>query len=137
MDGLTISQIAKLANVHTETVRYYEKRGLIAEPPRTESGYRAFPIDVVEQIKFIKRAQQLDFTLSEIKKLLLITENDDHLTTEEVQQFTRDKLRDIEVKIRDLEIVKSVLQDLSARCSGEGPIDQCPIIQNLSSKEER
>lgn len=134
MDGLTISQVAKLANVHVETVRYYEKRGLIAEPTRTEKGYRDFSVAVVERIRFIKRAQELDFTLTEIKKLLLITEKEEHLTPHEVQQFTRKKLGEIEAKIRDLETVKLILQDLSERCSGKGPIGECPIIQSLSSK---
>jgi Hg(II)-responsive transcriptional regulator len=134
--SLSIGQVAKLANVNLETVRYYEKRGLIVEPPRTETGYRMFSEDVVDKIKFIKRAQELDFTLSEIKKIIRITENDDSFTAQEVHQFAEQKLNIIEGKIRDLEKVKSVLQDLSERCSGKGPICDCPIIQSLSRKGE-
>ena len=63
MNGLTISQIAKASNVNIETVRYYERRGLISEPPRTESGYRMFHKDVIQDIKFIKRAQDLGFRI--------------------------------------------------------------------------
>ncbi|MCD8502155.1 MAG: MerR family transcriptional regulator [Bacillaceae bacterium] len=70
MKGLTISQVAREANVNIETIRYYERRGLISEPPRTESGYRKFPQEVVNDIKFIKRTQDLGFTLEEIKSLL-------------------------------------------------------------------
>lgn len=136
MDGLTISQVAKLANVNLETVRYYEKRGLIAEPPRTESGYRVFPLEVVGRIKFIKRAKELDFTLVEIQKLLLISDHNDSFTAQEVQQFARQKFDKIEAKIRDLENMKSVLQDLLERCSGKGPICDCPIIQCLSQEGE-
>ncbi|MDQ0339062.1 MerR family mercuric resistance operon transcriptional regulator [Caldalkalibacillus uzonensis] len=134
--SLTIGQVAKRSNVNLETVRYYERLGLIKEPPRTEAGYRMFPADVVDKIKFIKRAQELGFTLSEIKKLIRIAENEEHFTAHEVHQFAKQKLDDLEAKIRDLEKMKSVLQDLSERCSGKGPICDCPIIQSLSQEGE-
>ena len=67
MTGLTIRQVANAEKVNLETVRYYEKRGLIVEPLRTESGYRRFPDEAIERISFIKRAQELGFTLEEIK----------------------------------------------------------------------
>jgi DNA-binding transcriptional MerR regulator len=70
MEGLTISQVAKASNVNIETIRYYERRGLIPEPPRTNSGYRMFSYEVIRDIQFIKRAQDVGFTLEEIKKLL-------------------------------------------------------------------
>jgi DNA-binding transcriptional MerR regulator len=70
MEGLTISQVAKEANVNIETIRYYERRGLIPEPPRNKSGYRKFPKTLVKDIQFIKRTQDLGFPLEEIKSLL-------------------------------------------------------------------
>ena len=70
MRGLTMSQVAQAAQVIPETVRYYERRGLIAPPPRTGAGYRMFPPEAVEEIRFIKQAQLLGFTLQEIKVLL-------------------------------------------------------------------
>lgn len=136
MKGLSISQVAKECNVNIETIRYYEKRGLIPEPPRSESGYREFPVKVIERIKFIKRAQELDFTLTEIQKLIRISENDESFSSQEVQQFALQKLDEIDTKLRDLEKVRFVLLDLSERCSGKGPICECPIIQSLSKEGE-
>lgn len=136
MKGLSISQVAKECNVNIETIRYYEKRGLIPEPPRSESGYREFPVKVIERIKFIKRAQELDFTLTEIQKLIRISENDESFSSQEVQQFALQKLDEVDTKLRDLEKVRFVLLDLSERCSGKGPICECPIIQSLSKEGE-
>lgn len=130
MKELKISQVAKEAGVNIETVRYYERLGLILVPPRTESGYRLFPSETVERIKFIKRAQDLGFTLSEIKILLVSSDNED-FDCREVQQFARQKLEEIESKIRSLEEIKSILQDLSNRCPGQGPISKCPIINEF------
>ncbi|WP_238134241.1 Hg(II)-responsive transcriptional regulator [Calderihabitans maritimus] len=133
MKGLTISQVAKQVGVNVETVRYYERLGLISKPPRTESGYRLFPHEVIGRIKFIKRAQELGFTLSEINKLLGLADSE-NFDCHEVRQFASQKLREIESKIRDLEKIKIVLQDLSSRCPGQGSISQCPIIETLSGE---
>lgn len=123
MKGLTISQVAKQVGVNIETVRYYERLGLISKPPRTESGCRLFPHEVIGRIKFIKRAQELGFTLSEINKLLGLADSK-NFDCHEVRQFAFQKLREIESKICDLEKIKIVLQDLSSRCPGQGSISQ-------------
>lgn len=137
MKGLSISQVAKEANVNIETIRYYERCGLIPEPPRSESGYRLFPLETVERIKFIKRTQELGFTLSEIKKLLMITDNEKDFDSEEILHFATQKIHEIESKIRDLQIIKSSLEDSSAKCPASGcPINKCPIIQKLSKGSE-
>ncbi|WP_407270650.1 MerR family transcriptional regulator [Radiobacillus sp. PE A8.2] len=136
MKGLAISEVARVCGVNIETIRYYEKRGLIQEPPRTASGYRSFSKEVIERINFIKRAQELDFSLSEIQKLIRITDNDKNFTAEDAQQFAKEKLSEVEQKIRGLESVKSLLGDLLERCSGKGPICECPIIQDLSRQKE-
>jgi Hg(II)-responsive transcriptional regulator len=135
LKGLSSSEVAKECNVNVETIRYYERRDLLPKVPRTESGYRIFSTEIVDRIKFIKRAQELDFSLSEIKKLISITENDSSFTSQEIQQFAEHKLTEIESKISGLKNVKSILHDLLERCSGKGPICECPIIQNLSKKE--
>ena len=135
MDGLTISQIAKGSNVNIETVRYYEKRGLISEPPRSESGYRMFPKEVIQDIQFIKRAQDIGFTLEEIKKLLLASHNE-NFRSEDMYQFANHKIQEIDSKINELSHMKSLLEDLAAKCPGSGvPKDQCPIMKNLSKGE--
>lgn len=128
MTGLTISQVANAANVNLETVRYYEKRGLIVKPPRTESGYRRFPKEAIERITFIKRAQELGFTLEEIKQLLWMSEQEND--AEKVREFTAQKIQEIEAKIHDLMNMKETLEQLSEQCGGSGSsMNQCPIIK--------
>lgn len=134
MKGLTISEAAKKCGVNIETIRYYEKRGLIQAPPRTISGYRAFPNKTIERIHFIKRAQELDFTLSEIQKLISISDNDENFTAIDAKQFATEKLNEVEKKIRGLESVKTLLEDLLERCSGKAPLCECPIIQNFTKE---
>jgi len=129
MKGLTTSELAKNAGVNVETIRYYERLGLISQPPRTESGYRIFSPEVIRRIRFIKRSQDLGFTLEEIHKLLTLTDSE-RFSCWEVKQFASQKLEEIELKIRDLQNIKSVLQDLSSKCN-EGSINGCPIIERL------
>lgn len=133
MNGLTISQVAKASNVNIETIRYYERRGLISEPPRTESGYRMFPQHVIQDIKFIKRAQDLGFTLEEIKDLLSASSEDEEFDSEKVHDFASGKIEEIEKKIRDLNEMKLLLEALVEKCPGSGvPKNQCPIMKQLS-----
>jgi MerR family mercuric resistance operon transcriptional regulator len=130
MKGLTISQVAKGADVNVETVRYYERIGLISKPPRTESGYRQFSVEVIQRIKFIKRAQELGFTLSEVKKLLCISDGQNY-DCYYIQQFASKKIEEIQQKISDLEKIKSILYDLSKKCPGQGSTDKCPILEKF------
>lgn len=132
MQGLTISQVAKASNVNLETVRYYERRGLIPEPPRSESGYRHFPQEVVYRIQFIKKSQDLGFTLEEIKKLLVVTDDKQEFNSEEIHQFALKKIQEIEQKIKDFNNMKLMLEGLVERCPGSGvPKSKCPIIKTL------
>lgn len=136
MNGLTVSQVAKEAKVNIETIRYYERRGLISEPPRTESGYRKFPQEVVEDIKFIKRTQDLGFTLEEIKSLLSAS-NDESFRSEAMRDFAVSKMKEIETKIRDLHQMKTLLHDLAEKCPGSGVSKKdCPIIKNFEGVSE-
>lgn len=130
MEGLTIGQVAYEASVNIETIRYYERLGLIPEPPRTESGYRIFSPEVVHRIRFIKHSQDLGFTLAEIRKLLTLTDSENY-SCWEVQQFASQKLEEIEIKILNLQNIKNILQDLLSKC-GEGQFNGCPIIEKLS-----
>lgn len=133
MIGLTRSQVAKAANVNIETIRYYERRGLISEPPRNDSGYRMFPKEVIQDIEFIKRAQDLGFTLEEIKDLLVASNGDEEFHSEEIHDFAAGKIEEIEKKIRDLNDMKFLLEGLVEKCPGSGvPKDQCPIMKKLS-----
>ncbi|MCY9667618.1 Hg(II)-responsive transcriptional regulator [Paenibacillus alginolyticus] len=127
--------ISKLCNVNKETLRYYERKGLIAEPVRSDAGYRLYPEDTVKRIMFIKRIQELGFTLSEIDKLLGVVDKDD-VRCADMHDFVVHKLEDVRLKIRDLERIECMLKDLKNRCPDEKAIHECPIIEALIDKEE-
>lgn len=134
MEGLTISQLAKACAVNIETIRYYERRGLIPEPPRNQSGYRTFPEEMIKDIQFIKRTQNLGFTLDEIKKLLNASKDEEgQFHSGEIYEFAANKIKEIETKIHHLQQMKALLEDLAEKCPGSGaPTSECPIIQNLN-----
>lgn len=120
MESITIGTLAKKSNVRKETVRYYERRGLIPEPPRTESGYRQYSQEALTRILFIKRAQGLGFSLKEIGELLSLRVNK-NTTCGDFKNIAEVKISEIEDKIRSLDEIKNALTKLVALCSGEGP----------------
>lgn len=130
MKGLTIGQLAKEARVKVETVRYYERRGLIAKPPRRKSGYRQFPLEAVQRIRFIKRAQNLGFTLKEISQLLALADGD-RSSCQDVHEFTMEKIAEVETQIRHLQSLKRALENVAKICPGQGSLSECPIIETL------
>jgi len=134
MDGLTVSQIAKEAGVNIETIRYYERRGLLPPPPRTQSGYRMFAIETVHDIQFIKRAQDIGFTLEEIKALITIHKSEDYFPSGEMQQFALEKICKIEERINQLNRFKSILEAVAHRPhSNLVPSKKdCLIMQTIS-----
>ena len=132
---LTIGQVAKHSGIGLETVRFYERKGLIEEPPRTDSGYRQYPKDVVGRIRFIKRAKELGFSLKEISELLSLRV-DPGTTCADVRKQTELKLTDVEEKIRALRRIKTALKKLAASCVGTGPTSECPILEALDSQEK-
>jgi Zn(II)-responsive transcriptional regulator len=132
MKGLTIGKIAKSAEVGIDTVRFYEKQGLLDPPPRTESNYRIYPEEEIAKLRFIKRVKALGFSLNEIKELLSLR-HDPHATKADVKQRTEAKVEDIRQKIRDLTRMLTALESLSATCDGHGPISECPILEALNS----
>ena len=132
MKHLTIGQLARDAGLNLQTVRFYERRGLLPKPPRTASGYRAFPSDSVRRLRFIKRAKELGFSLNEIKQLLALRFDPD-TSCALVQQRAEDKLEDIEHKIQDLRRMKKALARLTATCPGRGSTGECPILESLES----
>ena len=132
MTGLTIGRLAKEAGIGVETVRFYERQGLIAPPPRTDSNYRMYPAEEITRIKFIKRAKNLGFTLNEIKELLALR-HDPHATKADVKNRTLVKIENVSQKIRDLTRIKEALEHLYEACDGHGPLDQCPILKALDT----
>ena len=134
MDGLTIGGVAERARVHIDTLRYYERRGLVAIPPRSMANYRLYPEDAVRRVRFIKRVQELGFTLKEIKELLSVRAAPE-AECAEVRAHAEVKIKDIDEKIASLTAMKSVLAKLVAECAGEGPLTDCPILESLETKE--
>ena len=134
MDGLTIGEVAAQARVHIETLRYYERRGLVAKPPRSVSNYRRYPQDAVRRVQFIKRAQELGFSLKDIKELLSLRAASQAMCGE-ILAHAEAKIKDIDEKIDSLMAMKRALSKLVAECSGQGPLTECPILESLDTKE--
>jgi len=130
MEDLTIGKLAKKAQVNTETIRYYERRGLISRPPRPLSGYRQYPDEAVKRIDFIKHAKELGFSLKEIGDLLSLRV-DPTTSCSDIKIRTETKIEAIEEKIKTLKKMKNALVDVSRACSGRGPISECPILEAL------
>jgi MerR family transcriptional regulator, copper efflux regulator len=134
MNGLTIGQLAQSAAVHIETLRYYERRGLLAKPPRSVSNYRLYPPDSARRVCFIKHAQELGFSLKEIKELLSLRAAPKSRCAD-VRARASAKIADIEAKIRSLQAMRTALLKLVAECSGQGPATSCPILEALDSEK--
>jgi len=131
---MKIGEVARAAGVNVQTVRYYERRGLLKEPPRTPGGYREYPPVAVEKIRFIQRAQDLGFTLREIDELLELRV-DDPDRCGAVQERSREKLHEVRRKIRELRRMETVLSELVAACETRSTTDDCPILQTLSDRK--
>jgi Hg(II)-responsive transcriptional regulator len=136
MSPLTIGQVARRAGVGVETVRFYERQGLLAQPARRASGYRQYDEGVVAWLRFIKRAKELGFTLKEIGELLALRLDPD-TTCVEIRQRAQAKLTAIEARIRDLQKIRQALLELTASCTGSGPTSACPILETLDHQDER
>jgi MerR family mercuric resistance operon transcriptional regulator len=133
MCGSTIGAIAKQAGVNIETLRYYERQGVVAKPPRTGSNYRIYPQDTVRRVRFVKRAQELGFSLKEIKVLLALRASRG-ARCEDVRRQALRKVEEIEDKIRSLEAMKLVLGKLADECAAtRGPVSDCPILESLNA----
>jgi MerR family mercuric resistance operon transcriptional regulator len=131
MAMLTRGQLARICGVGPETIRFYERRGLIPEAPRSSAGYRRFGEDSVKRLRFIRRAKSLGFSLPEISELLAL-QDEPGGDRARVKQITESKLREIETKISDLESMRAALSELAEQCSGHGPVSGCPIIETLA-----
>ena len=134
MDTLSIGQVARKAGVGVETVRFYEREGLLEEPPRRASGYRQYSDQVVKRIRFIKRAQQLGFSLKEITELLLLRV-DAQTSCDEVKQRTEAKIAEVEQKMVELQRMRQALLQVASLCTGQGPTGRCPMLDALDQQE--
>src|SRR5438309_5289740 len=124
MEGLTTAKLAKEGGVNVETIRYYERHGLLQKVPRTASGYRQFSDDHAIRLRFIRRAQKLGFTLKEIKELLAIRVKPGSGCAD-VRRRAEAKIADVEEKIRHLQVIREALFQITSTCSGLGPATNC------------
>ncbi len=130
MQMFSIGQAARLAGIGAETIRFYEKEGLLDAPMRTESGYRKYTKQSISRLHFIRQAKYLGFTLKEIKELLLLlAESRD--TCKDVQQRAKLKLAEVEQKIAHLQALRLEIVNAVALCNQENNIDTCPILDIL------
>ena len=127
---LTIGHLARMAGVNIETVRYYQRTGLIDEPPKPGSGYRIYPPRTIERIKFIKRAQGLGFSLKEINELLEL--GDGHC--EDVRVKAEQKRDHIDQQINELTKLRNTLDTLINNCQNTDDSVHCPIIETLAGQ---
>lgn len=130
MSGFTRKQVADKAGVTIEAVRFYEREGFIEEPPRTDAGYRQYPQNTIIRIRFIKRAQNLGFSLPEIRELLSLRLSPD-TTAADIRERAIAKIADIEAKIHTLQSMKQVLANVTEACHDHGPLSDCPILETL------
>ena len=134
MSHLTIGRVAKEAGVNLETIRYYERQGLVPKPPRTRAGYRFYTPEAARRVHFIKRAQELGFSLKEIRELLALRV-DTKTTCADVRRRAQAKIADVEAKIRALQEIRKALARVTAACTGRGPASACPILEYLDARE--
>lgn len=133
MSYFTIGQVAKQAQVNVETVRYYERRGLLKAPPRGDSGYRHYSEEVITRIRFIKGSQRLGFTLREIGELLSLRV-DPKRSCSDIKSRAESKIDEIDTRLQALKRVKKALNKLITACKGRGPTSECPILEALDSQ---
>jgi MerR family copper efflux transcriptional regulator len=127
---ITIGAVARRAGVGIDTIRYYEREGLLPQPQRRASGYRDYGLDAVERLRFIRRAKDLGFTLEGIRELLALS-TDRERGVKSVKQRAEARLGEVEQRIRELQRMKRGLKQLIDACPGHGPLEHCPILRAL------
>lgn len=133
MKPLTIGQVARSTGVGIETIRFYERKGLIEDPPRKESGYRQYPEDTITRLQFIRRAKELGFSLKEIEELIALRLGPES-TCGDVKRRAELKIADIDKRVRDLKKMKMTLVELTRKCTGgKKSTGDCPILGALES----
>ena len=134
MKTMTIGQVAKRAGVKIETIRYYERQRMIPPPLRSESGYRQYPEDTVARVRFIKRAQELGFSLREIAELLSLRVGPD-TTCGDIKRLAEIKIAEIEGKIQSLERMRDALAKLVGTCEESRQAEECPILWAIGNEQ--
>ena len=130
----TTGQLSKQTGCNIETIRYYERIGVLPAPPRSAGGRRQFTTTHMKRLLFIRRCRMLGFRLDEIRELLRLVDGHNH-TCEEVESLTENHIKDVKIRIRDLGKIKRVLETMASRCAG-GVVPECPIIEVLFGEDD-
>ncbi|MDG4554824.1 MAG: MerR family DNA-binding protein [Candidatus Competibacter sp.] len=128
--ALTVGELAKAADVHVETVRYYQRRGLLATPERQYGTIRRYTVTDHDRLRFIRRAQRLGFTLDEIAQLLTLDTVRDR---DQARVLAEVKVADLDARIADLQAIRRVLVELVDHCAHGQPAEPCPILEAFQS----
>lgn len=135
MSTYTIGQLARLSGAGVETIRYYEREGLIAEPPRRASGYRQYPEDALARLRFIRHAKELGFSLKDTRELLELRVAPG-ATCADIRQRAETKIAEVRTKLDMLRQIEQALVKLTVSCRGRGPTSDCPILDALDERGE-
>jgi MerR family transcriptional regulator, copper efflux regulator len=131
---MRIGEVSKRSSVGIETIRYYEREGLLSEPERKPSGFRQYDENIIARLQFIRRAKELGFTLGEIRELLglwFIKAKCAH-----VRQLANEKMRDVEAKIAALQQMKRSLRKLIRTCENRDSMEACPLLEGLGDEKQ-
>jgi MerR family mercuric resistance operon transcriptional regulator len=131
--GLAIGALSARTGCNIETIRYYERIGILAAPPRTAAGQRVYSAADLDRLNFVRRARELGFTLDRIRQLLAMVDGGVS-TCGEVQAITLDHLAEVKHKIADLRRLQRALRAMADQCQG-GDIPHCPIVETLARRE--
>lgn len=131
---MTIGEVAARSDVNIQTIRYYERKGLVLPDTRNAAGYRQYTDVAVRRVRFIKHAQEIGFSLKEAGELLALRVDED-TTCADVRGKAQEKIADIEIKIRNLRHVRKALLGLVARCDVGKPVTDCPILEALDEED--
>jgi Hg(II)-responsive transcriptional regulator len=131
---MRIGELARRAGVGVETVRFYEREGLLPEPPRRDSGYREYPAESLVRLRFIRHAKELGFSLPETQELLSLRYSE--APCGDVQQRIEGKIEDVRQKIRSLKRIEAMLEELAASCVARSGTSECPVLEVLERPDE-
>lgn len=132
MTAMNIGEVAKRSGIGIETIRFYEREGLLLKPERRPSGYRQYDEATVERLNYIRRAKELGFTLAEVKELLELSAA--HSICEHIRQRAEKKITDIDGKIRNLQQMKRSLGKIVQRCLEKNSTEECPLVHKMKRK---
>ncbi|MGH8015116.1 MAG: MerR family transcriptional regulator [Candidatus Zixiibacteriota bacterium] len=133
---MSIGQVARLSDVSVQTLRYYERQGCLKEVTRRSSGYRVYSYEHVQVVNFIKRAQVLGFTLTEIKDLIWL-QNENTIDRKKVRSLAKEKIEDIKQRISNLKTILNTLIQLVDSCTNSNLNGKCPILETLNSGKKK